>query len=41
MAQHAAAFIDALGVEKIDALGFSIGGLIAQQFTIDRPDLTT
>src|SRR5712692_7881847 len=39
MAQHAAAFIDALGVKKVDALGFSIGGLIAQQFTMDRPDL--
>jgi pimeloyl-ACP methyl ester carboxylesterase len=39
MAQHAAAFIDALGVRKLDALGFSIGGLVAQQFTIDRPDL--
>src|SRR5438128_7408984 len=39
MAQHAAAFIDALGVKKLDALGFSIGGLIAQQFTMDRPDL--
>ena len=39
MAQHAAAFIDALGIKKLDALGFSIGGLIAQQFTIDRPDL--
>src|ERR1700674_3725928 len=39
MAQHAAAFIDALGVKKLDALGFSIGGLIAQQFTTDRPDL--
>jgi pimeloyl-ACP methyl ester carboxylesterase len=38
MAQHAAAFIDALGIKKLDALGFSIGGLIAQQFTIDRPD---
>jgi pimeloyl-ACP methyl ester carboxylesterase len=39
MAQHAAAFIDALGVKKIDALGFSIGGFVAQQFTMDRPDL--
>jgi pimeloyl-ACP methyl ester carboxylesterase len=39
MAQHAAAFIDALSVKKIDALGFSMGGLIAQQFTMDRPDL--
>src|ERR1700732_1190289 len=39
MAQHAAAFIDALGVKKLDSLGFSMGGLIAQQFTIDRPDL--
>jgi pimeloyl-ACP methyl ester carboxylesterase len=39
MAQHAAAFIDVLGVKKLDALGFSIGGLIAQQFTMDRSDL--
>src|ERR1700736_6137473 len=39
MARHAAAFVDALGIKKLDALGFSMGGLIAQQFTIDRPDL--
>jgi pimeloyl-ACP methyl ester carboxylesterase len=39
MAQDAAAFIDALGIKKLDAFGFSIGGLVAQQFTIDRPDL--
>src|SRR5438309_10756301 len=39
MAQHAAAFIDALGVKKLDALGFSIGCFVAQQFTIVRPDL--
>jgi pimeloyl-ACP methyl ester carboxylesterase len=38
-AQHADAFIDALGVNKLDALGFSMGGFIAQQLTIDRPDL--
>jgi pimeloyl-ACP methyl ester carboxylesterase len=36
--QHVAAFIDALGIKKLDALGFSIGGFVAQQFT-DRPDL--
>src|SRR3977135_4248959 len=39
MAQHAAAFIDALGVKKLNALGFSIGGFVAQQFTVNRPDL--
>jgi len=39
MARHAEAFIDALGVKKLDALGFSMGGLIAQQFTVDRPEL--
>ncbi|MDX6402660.1 MAG: hypothetical protein QOH70_115 [Blastocatellia bacterium] len=38
MAQHAAAFIDAFGIKKLDALAFSIGGFVAQQFT-DRPDL--
>jgi len=39
MARHAAAFTDAIGIKKLDALGFSMGGFIAQQFTIDRPDL--
>jgi pimeloyl-ACP methyl ester carboxylesterase len=39
MAQHAADFIDALGIKKLDALGFSIGGFVAQQFPMDRPDL--
>jgi pimeloyl-ACP methyl ester carboxylesterase len=38
MAQHAAAFIDALGIKQLDALGFSIGGFVAQQFT-GWPDL--
>jgi len=39
MARDAAAFIDALGLGHIDLLGFSLGGLIAQQLTLDRPEL--
>ena len=39
MARYAAAFIDALGLAKIDLLGFSLGGLVAQQLTHDRPEL--
>jgi pimeloyl-ACP methyl ester carboxylesterase len=39
MARHATAFVYALGVKNLDALGLSLGGLVAQQFTIDRPDL--
>src|SRR5258705_5423408 len=39
MAQHAASFIDALGIKKLDALGFSIGGFVAQPFTMDQPEL--
>jgi len=39
MARYAEAFIDALGIKLIDVLGISMGGLIAQQFAIDRPEL--
>ena len=39
MARHAAAFIDALGLQQIDLLGFSLGGLVSQQLTLDRPEL--
>jgi len=39
MATNAEAFIDALGLKKVDLLGFSIGGMIAQQITLDRPEL--
>jgi pimeloyl-ACP methyl ester carboxylesterase len=39
MARYTEAFIDALGLNEIDLLGFSMGGLIAQQFTLDRPEL--
>lgn len=39
MARYAEAFVDALGIKQLDVLGISMGGLIAQQFTIDRPEL--
>jgi pimeloyl-ACP methyl ester carboxylesterase len=38
MARDAGAFIDALGLEQIDVLGFSLGGFVAQQLTLDRPN---
>jgi pimeloyl-ACP methyl ester carboxylesterase len=37
MADHVADFVEALGVETIDLLGFSTGGFVAQQFTLDHP----
>lgn len=39
MAANAAAFIDALKLKRVDVLGFSMGGLIAQQLAITRPQL--
>jgi len=39
MARDALAVIQALGLRQIDLLGFSIGGFVAQQVTLDRPDL--
>src|ERR1700726_1568209 len=35
----AIAFIKALGLPKVDVLGFSIGGLVAQEITLQAPDL--
>ena len=32
------AFCDALGLKKINAVGFSLGGMIAQQMALDHPD---
>ena len=32
-------FIDALGLEQIDLLGFSLGGYIAQELALVRPRL--
>ncbi|SAL57996.1 alpha/beta hydrolase [Caballeronia cordobensis] len=39
MAANAAAFIEALDLKQIDVLGFSMGGLIAQELAITKPQL--
>jgi pimeloyl-ACP methyl ester carboxylesterase len=39
MGANAIAFIEALGQMKVDALGFSIGGFVAQEITLQAPDL--
>jgi pimeloyl-ACP methyl ester carboxylesterase len=39
MAAHALAFLDGLGVTVCDVLGFSLGGMIAQQIAQDRPPM--
>jgi pimeloyl-ACP methyl ester carboxylesterase len=39
MARDAASLIDALGLEQVDLFGFSMGGYVAQQVAVDRPEL--
>ena len=39
MALHVTAFLDALGLSQIDLFGFSMGGFVAQQVVLQRPDL--
>src|SRR5271170_23598 len=39
MGANAVAFIRALGLEQADVLGFSIGGLVAQEITLQASDL--
>ena len=39
MGANAIAFIKALGLKKVDVLGFSIGGFIAQEIALQAPDL--
>jgi pimeloyl-ACP methyl ester carboxylesterase len=39
MARYEEAFIDALGLSQLDLLGISMGGLVVQQVTLDRPEL--
>jgi pimeloyl-ACP methyl ester carboxylesterase len=38
MTRHALAFCDALGLTKFNVVGFSLGGMIAQQLALDHPD---
>ena len=38
-ARDAEALIDALGLDAVDVLGHSMGGLVAQQVAFDRPEL--
>jgi pimeloyl-ACP methyl ester carboxylesterase len=39
MAHDAIAFIDALDLQRVDLLGFSIGSFVAQEIAVIRPDL--
>ena len=39
MAWDALAFVDALGLDGIDLLGFSLGSFVAQEIALVRPDL--
>jgi pimeloyl-ACP methyl ester carboxylesterase len=39
MGANAVVFIKALGLKQVDVLGFSIGGLVAQEITLQAPDL--
>jgi pimeloyl-ACP methyl ester carboxylesterase len=39
MARDAVAFLDAMELETVDLLGFSIGSFVAQEIALTRPDL--
>src|ERR1700704_5590207 len=39
MGANAIAFIKALGLKQVDVLGFSIGGMVAQEIVLQAPDL--
>src|SRR5271156_5584100 len=39
MAEHALAFLDALDLRRVDLLGFSLGGMVAQELALTRPSL--
>src|SRR5215510_2482471 len=37
MAKHVITFINALGLKRVDLLGFSLGGFVAQQVVLENP----
>jgi pimeloyl-ACP methyl ester carboxylesterase len=39
MAHDAIAFVEAMGFERVDLLGFSLGSFVAQEIALIRPDL--
>jgi pimeloyl-ACP methyl ester carboxylesterase len=39
MAAHALAFVDGLKLKTCDVLGFSLGGMVAQQMALERPSI--
>ena len=39
MAAHTLAFADALGLNRVDLLGYSLGGMVAQEVALERPSL--
>lgn len=39
MTRHALAFLDALDLKQCDVLGFSLGGMVAQQMALERPSV--
>ena len=39
MAKHALAFVDALGLKQVDVLGFSLGGMVAQEMALEQPSM--
>jgi pimeloyl-ACP methyl ester carboxylesterase len=39
MAAHALDFLDGLGLDRCDVLGFSLGGMVAQQMERNRPSI--
>src|SRR5258706_8240387 len=39
MVAHALAFVDGLGIKACDVLGYSLGGMVAQQMALERPSV--